>query len=861
MKKTLKITGIIVIALSLLLIGIGPGPRPTSAASGYTYYRIITIESDHIDSDLTDFTIGLSFTSAYNKTVANGGHVENTTTGGASGSLTIPADVIYCDDFACTNQYSHEIADYDATTGALEAWVEITNLDSDADQTFYMHYGNSSVTTNQEDISGTWSNSYLAVYHFADLGGYDSGPNGLDATDNASYTYGSGIVGYAAGLDADDYYTTPDNAALDFGTADFTLSGAFKVDNNGGAFLGYGDRADSQGWTCYIAGSSQCLLDDGTDQISIDNTTDNTDNTWRHFGFVADRSGNGQVYINGTSTASGSITAIDSLTSTDHGFIEIGRMHYNGGYPADNYLGTPGVAWVDEIRISSIVRTTDWLDAEYNSLVNNTSFISLGAEQTVTATATPTATATATATNTPTATATGSPTPTATATPPAILMGNSSVSVPSGLEDAVETALGTYRPDSELELPAENWANMWAITSYSETETSNYYWVSLAGMVVPDTGDLDGWDLSYALWTGLSIGEDTVTPDYEAHIDGSAGYTIMVDAAGLADIAQPDVGGTGSGSFYFPWAAGYKAYFGEKGVHDDVGPPGTGYGGMGWLAVDWVGGAVGYSSEIYPNGAYVSQSGKVSYVCKDDVQTWVQIGSFLYAHLIDNETLSEGVYHSQGSYLAALITGTHKWRENQCALGEINPGVKCGYTCQRETSYHLHWGFMPDQGYFQTEDWVLNTSTEQWVRGAVSVGPGQYMLAEWASRPIVPTPGPTVTPGGPTVTPGPIIIDGAGGGGQIWDGFIAGIKKSVARRTDDINELSETGDNMYQDRGIVTLAASGIRIAIRTVYVMLVSNLNLTISMIVLTIIFILEPIRLIRAAWLAIKEMIPFIG
>lgn len=860
MKNILKIAGLTAIVLSILLINFGP----TSAATGYNYYRIITMESDYIDSDLTDFTIAVSFTSPLTKTVANGGHVENTTTGGASGSLTIPADMIFCDDLACTNQYAHEIADYDATTGALEAWIEITSLDSDADQTFYMHYGNSSVTTNQEDIAGTWSNSYAAVYHFADLGGYDSGPNGLDATDNASAGSTGGVIGTAVGFDTDDYYTTPDNAALDFGTSDFSLTVAFKVDNDGGALFGYGDRADSQGWTCYLAATGpQCLLDDATDQVSIGPATDYTDNTWRHFGFNADRSGNGQVYINGVSVNSTDITTIDSLTGTDNGWIEIGRMHYSGVFPAANYIGSPGTAWMDEVRISTTLRTTAWLDAEYNTLINNTLFISLGSEQTG-ATPTPTATATNTATNTPTATATGTntPTPTGTQTPPAILMGNSSVSVPSGLEDAVEVALGEYRPDSELALPPENWSNMWAITSYSESDTADYYWISLAGMVVPDTEDLDGWDLSYALWTGLGIAEDTVSPDYEAHIDGSADYTIMVDAAGLADIAQPDQGGNGSSSFYFPWAAGYKAYFGDKGVHDDVGPPGTGYGGMGWLAVDWVGGAVGYSSEIYPNGVYVSQSGKVSYVCKDEVQTWVQIGNFLYAHLVDNETLAEGVYHSQGSYLAALITGTHKWRSDQCALGEVNPGVKCGITCQRETSYHLHWGFIPDAGYFQTEDWVLNTSTENWVRGVVSVGPGQYMLAEWGSKPIIPTPRPTVTPGGPTVTPGvPIIIGEGGGGGQIWDGFIAGIKVAVLGRIGSINELSETGDNMYEDRGIVTLAASGVRIAIRTVYVMLVSNLNLTISLIVLTLIFILEPIRLVRAAWLAIKEMIPFIG
>jgi len=219
-------------------------------------------------------------------------------------------------------------------------------------------------------------------------------------------------------------------------------------------------------------------------------------------------------------------------------------------------------------------------------------------------------------------------------------LGESSTTIPSGIEDAVELTIDeSYRPDRDLddiEHP-NDYANMWAVTGYGESDVSDYYWVSVSGMIVDDIDDLDGWNLAMSLWSGLAIAHDEGA-SYTAHLYGSAGYDAMLTTAGLADISFPDEGGTGSATYYFPWRPGYVAFYGTKGIHTDVGPVGTGYGGQGWLAVDWVGGTT-YSDNVYQNAVYASQSGTVSYVCQDSVQTWVQIGNFLYGHLNDNETL------------------------------------------------------------------------------------------------------------------------------------------------------------------------------------------------------------------------------
>jgi len=435
-------------------------------------------------------------------------------------------------------------------------------------------------------------------------------------------------------------------------------------------------------------------------------------------------------------------------------------------------------------------------------------------------------------------------------TVPPVVFGNHSVTVSPDIETALSNALNNYRPDQSLENPA----NMWVVTDVSDTENTDYDYISLAGLLVESTIEPDNWSLDDAVWTGISILRDDGGGSYTGGVEGSATYDNLIDDANVDDPAYQPSGGSGSYSYFFPWVAGTLGYYGVKGVHG-AGPSDPAWGGAGWKAVDWVGGTVGYADNVFPNGAYVAQSGKVSYVCRDDVQTWVQIGNFLYGHLVDNSNLRMNQYHSQGSYLGSLVTGSHL-TPGTASLCDGPVDAHCGYMCQRSTSYHLHFGFKTSGDFFQIEDWVLNLNTGNFVRGSDTVGPGGYIKAEWAENPEypdTPTPGPSPTPGGPDPTPYAPDVPSGGGGGSIWDGFIGAAQKSVNTRVEDMSQ--------HEERRIVQLTTSGVRIAVSTVYVLLRSNLDLTITMIVFGLIMILEPVRIIRSVWMGIKDLIPFVG
>ncbi len=249
-------------------------------------------------------------------------------------------------------------------------------------------------------------------------------------------------------------------------------------------------------------------------------------------------------------------------------------------------------------------------------------------------------------------------------------------------------------------------------------------------------------------------------------------------------------------------------------------------------------------------------------------QITLSLGNFLYGHLVENSTLASGVYHAQGSYLGALVTGSHETPNTagECGNPDIPVDAKCGYMCQQPTSYHLHWGFIPSGDYFTVEGWTLNIQTKYWNKGADYVKPGGYMLAAWSDNPVWPTPGPTVTPGGPTVTPGVPYVGPTGGGKgpSIWDGFIAGMARIVDNQIAEIGMVAGEDARGQIDpnsgRNYITLALSGFRIFIRTAYVLLRSNLDLRITIIVVTYILLLEPIRWLAAMWQWISNKIPFV-
>ena len=130
-------------------------PTPTSPP-GNTCQRQMTVNHTLVPSTQSNFTVVVNVTDVALKTIANGGHVAN-----ANGY-----DIGFYADSGGSTKLKWEVEKYDGTVGNLIAWVKIPSVSSTTDTSFYMFYGDPSITTDQSDPVNTWDSNFKAVYHF-----------------------------------------------------------------------------------------------------------------------------------------------------------------------------------------------------------------------------------------------------------------------------------------------------------------------------------------------------------------------------------------------------------------------------------------------------------------------------------------------------------------------------------------------------------------------------------------------------------------------------------------------------------------------------------------------------------------------
>jgi hypothetical protein len=357
------------LALLLTLSGVASAG---TCGNGYSFKKLLVIpptSSLGLTTDLTNFPAAFCFNGACNnsytltdlKTVGNGGQIQNTANNGISRSG--PADLVFADAASGGNCLKYEVASYTATSGEMEAHVQIPTLSHTSINFVWMFYGNAGVATTQQDLT-LWSDaSFLAVYHY---------PNGasLDAKDSVgsfngtinSATATTGALDGAAALSGSSQNITA--GLLTSATTNITLEAM--VNNTGGSQAGvlFENGNGSNGYNMAIIngacgnGTTVQLVLEGIacNGVSAGYTLANG---WNHVAVTRGAS-TWTLYGNGVSTGTGSTNPnIPTTRST------VGSTGSNGAYVHAN---------VDEVRFSSVSRTTDWVVATSSNLISPTGF-------------------------------------------------------------------------------------------------------------------------------------------------------------------------------------------------------------------------------------------------------------------------------------------------------------------------------------------------------------------------------------------------------------------------------------------------------------------------------------------------------
>jgi len=346
----------------------------------FGYYKSVTINHTQCGStDATDFPVTIWITDADFKTVGNGGKVQNST----------GYDIRPYADSALTTALTFELvaATYVATTGAFEMHVKIPTVSHTVDTVFYLALGDASISTDGSSTAA-WNTGFFAVYHYPNgtaLTLADSTSNANTQTGTNTPTAATGTIDGGIGLaSASTQRAQSANAQLPGGGS---RAGTISVWVKATSFPNaYNDTAGQNDSTFFFVlmvkstGKLACYLTPSVGgNINYDGTGSHTLSTatWYYLTMV----------YSSTVGLIGYVNAASDGTAAANGFLQLGNTPiFTGG---DAAFGRNWNGVIDEMRLSSVVRSADWITTEYNNQVAGSTFLTWGALTPVTPAATP----------------------------------------------------------------------------------------------------------------------------------------------------------------------------------------------------------------------------------------------------------------------------------------------------------------------------------------------------------------------------------------------------------------------------------------------------------------------------------------
>jgi RHS repeat-associated protein len=369
-------------------------------SNGYGYQRTIVIDHTKVpNTDQVNFPFLFNTTDPDLANFVNGGHVAS-----ANGY-----DIIFSLDPNGMTKLDHEIEQYNPATGQLVAWVRVPTLQHTADTVIYLFYGNPNVTAPQANSTGVWNSDYTAVYHMGGLGSStapDSTVFGNSGT-LTSITPSTGVIDGAAAFDGTasyiqipgaDFPNYPTGQYSNYGTPMSATSTTFQATfgvwfktTTAGGLLGQGN-----GSTCVAEIFGVCLIYGPTEpgiydpagwnaMLYVDTngkveasgiTSPNVynDNNWHYAVMTHATDGTKILYVDGENVGTQEQDYTYGYASSY--IYYLGTAYTLLGYGGNwNWLYLNG--GLDEVSISDIPRSADWIKTEFNNQSSPSTFYSL----------------------------------------------------------------------------------------------------------------------------------------------------------------------------------------------------------------------------------------------------------------------------------------------------------------------------------------------------------------------------------------------------------------------------------------------------------------------------------------------------
>ena len=362
--------------LAALFVLLASGTASASFCGGYTYQRTLTVNASQVSTGTLNYQ---SF-----PVLISTNEVTLSTTTGSGGHLSTGYDLIISSDSNCqfpVNFDTETVQNVGVST--MNVWAKL-DFSSSTNRTYYITYGNSSITSYQGISTATWDSSLAAVFH---LGG-PATVNPHDSTINGNNSSNSGVFISTTGKIDGGGSSRPSSVVLGGlsiaatsginNLANFTYSFWFNPAN----CINF--RADSEQELMSMGGgvSFEMLNDCTLLPIVLTNASfrevQTNDvlptNAWSYIvGIFSNSTNLWHVFING-------VEATYSSTSTGSGTTTNMADPSVIGAQAFNQFGGIIYGNLDEVRVANVVRSADWIKTEYRNQSSPQTFLTIGPE-------------------------------------------------------------------------------------------------------------------------------------------------------------------------------------------------------------------------------------------------------------------------------------------------------------------------------------------------------------------------------------------------------------------------------------------------------------------------------------------------
>jgi len=338
---------------------------------GYTYYKPVTIDHDKIDANLANFPVLFKSTIDELKSVGNGGHVQSSD----------GFDIIFSSDKYGGVTLPHEIIHYVETTGEFIAHVKIPAISSSADTVYYMLYGNTAISTSQEDITDVWDANFMSVWHlYQPSGDYLDSTSNARELDNITVTArnATGKIYLCPTFDGtdDEVYGAMGSYTLSDCLCEAFIQGEDEV--NGWQDFSIGLASSGMVYRFWRHGTNLMFgrfLDWSTNKRAWTLTSVINNSTWYYCAAAhVNDSDSADLWINDSKTTINPATEESGAGAHPTAVV----THYSsrtGGSGSEPFEGN-----IEEVRVSNSIRSDSWIKATYYTLADPATFYGVGDE-------------------------------------------------------------------------------------------------------------------------------------------------------------------------------------------------------------------------------------------------------------------------------------------------------------------------------------------------------------------------------------------------------------------------------------------------------------------------------------------------